>query len=58
LALIILLALASSLLTVLLGLTLCGTLGGNTYLSVGAIEVAPHQQQDEYNEEEDKCKET
>ena len=56
LVLIILLALASCLLTVLLGLTLCGTLSSNAYLSVGAIEIAPHQQEDEYDKKENKAK--
>jgi hypothetical protein len=57
LPLAVLLSLSSCLLTVLLGLTLCCALGGNTYLSVSAIEIASHQQQNENNQEKDKGKE-
>ena len=57
LALAVLLALSSCLLTVLLGLTFCCALSGNTYLSVSAVEIASHQQQDENTQEEDQGKE-
>jgi hypothetical protein len=58
LALTVLLALTPRFLTILMSLSVGGTLGCNTYLSVGTIEITAHQQQDEYNKKENKGKET
>jgi hypothetical protein len=57
LALVVLPALSPRLFAVLLGLSLCSTLSGHAYLSVGAIEIAPHQQENEYDKKENKGKE-
>ena len=58
LALAVLLALATRFLSVLLGLTFSSTLSSNAYLSVGAIKITSHQQQDENYQEEYKGKES
>ena len=57
LALAVLLALTARLLAVLLGLTVCCTLSSHTNLSIGAIKITSHQQQDENYQEENKGKE-